>query len=161
MILNKTRKNTGKEEALSRAMRYCAYQERCNRDVENKLSEWGVAKEYIRWIIQRLKDESFIDDKRFAKNYASSKLNFNHWGRKKIRFGLVNKGIEKHLVDEAINSLDETIYKETLKRLAFDKAGYTGINNYDQIVKLKRFLLQRGFEYDEIETVIKEIKKEL
>ena len=141
MILSRKRKITGKEEALSKAMRYCAYQERCSKDVEKKLYEWGLPEESHQWVIQKLVADKFIDNKRFAMSYARSKLNFNQWGRNKIRAGLNFKGVDKDLVDNAIDLLDETLYRETLKKLALDKAQYTGVESFEQLAKLKRFLL--------------------
>lgn len=154
------KKPISRQEALSRAMRYCAWQERCVNDVRRKLMEWGFnGKNDIEQIINELKKENFIDEQRFAKSFARGKLNQNHWGQKKIREALKEKSVDEQLIEEAIEELSEDDYNNILKELAREKYSKIGGETREKTMKLKRFLYQRGFESQEIEDVIKTIKE--
>lgn len=127
-----------------------------------KLHDWGLKGEADQgWVIAELQKEKFLDDKRFALVYAKGKLNQNHWGKVKIRFALKEKGVNNTFINEALAALPEQTYLNILKQTATDKAGKTGLETAGQQAKVKRFLLQRGFQFDEINTVMKEIKQKI
>lgn len=160
--MNRPQKNISRKEALSRAMRYCAYQERSSGDVVRKLYDWGLKAETDQaWVVEELQKEQFLDDKRFAKVFAKGKLNQNRWGRVKIRFALKEKGVVDSFIEEALAGLPQESYLNILKQTAIEKAAKTGLETAEQQGRVKRFLLQRGFQFDEINTVMKEIKQKI
>lgn len=155
-------KSIGREEALSKAMRYCAFQERSASDVRRKLSEWGLCgNEDVWWVTEHLKKEKFIDDQRYAIIFAKSKLQQNRWGKRKIEYALKKKEISDAHIRNALDMLNDQDYENILLGLAREKVKETGLIPYEQKAKLIRFLLQRGFEIQLIETVIHKIKSEL
>ena len=68
--------------------RYCAYQERCEADVRKKMTGLTISSAQREEILRRLKDQSFVDDARFAALFVRGKMRENQWGRLKIRQGL-------------------------------------------------------------------------
>ncbi|MGM0612186.1 MAG: regulatory protein RecX [Bacteroidota bacterium] len=160
--MHSSKQNISREEALSRAMRYCAYQERSTGDVMRKLSDWGLVNHNdMLWVIDNLKQEKFVDDQRFARIFANSKLNQNQWGKNKIKYALREKSVPDAYINQALEQLPEDKYNEVLQNLADEKANKTGLKSLEQRAKLNRFLLQRGFLQEEINKAIKELTKNI
>ena len=74
-----------KQEALAKAMRYCAYQERAPREVAEKLKELGQSPSEVTELLQQLKDDDFVNEQRFAKLFSSGKFRIKQWGKRKIQ----------------------------------------------------------------------------
>ncbi|MGC8803560.1 MAG: regulatory protein RecX, partial [Bacteroidales bacterium] len=128
--------------------RYCSKMERCKSDVMKKLSSLPLSAEEKASIVQYLENEGYIDEKRFAKAFASDKLRFDGWGKLKIKYSLLKKGIGETLIDETLNELDEDVYVQKLteeldKKL---KTLPTNLDPYTRYMKLFQFGFQRGFE---------------
>ncbi|MFN7691482.1 MAG: regulatory protein RecX, partial [Bacteroidota bacterium] len=70
--------------ALVKAGKHCAYQERSQHEVRNKLYEWGVRGEDAENIIVELINQGYINEERFAIQLANGKFRIKHWGKVKI-----------------------------------------------------------------------------
>ena len=60
--MRKVPKVLSKQEALVKAMNFCAYQERCTFEVKKRLGEWEVEPEYVGSIIKKLEEEKFLNE---------------------------------------------------------------------------------------------------
>jgi regulatory protein len=105
---------------------YCAYQERCIRDVTSKLKDWNLRESQIEKIIEKLKKDNFINEERFAKSFARGKFKVNKWGRQRIAFELHLKNIPAHMIQAGLNEIDEEEYMDMLKQLILKKRNETG-----------------------------------
>ena len=82
----KMKKPLSAEAALTRAAALCARSEQAESDVRAKLLAWGLTPASAAQVIERLQDEHFLDEQRYARAYCRDKFNFNGWGRIKIAF---------------------------------------------------------------------------
>ena len=145
-------------EILTKIERYCAYQDRCTQEVLTKLRSLQVEGKEAQQILQLLKNDGFIDDERFVQSYIRGKMNHSQWGTQKIRLGLLRKGINKELIDrylEQINSIQNTNNLQTAIRKWTQSHGPVTQEN---LTKLYRHLMTKGFTYEEIKGV--ELKTE-
>ena len=94
------------DQVLDKMAKYCAYQERCEKDVRDKLKAFDIPQEEKTKIIEYLLDNRFVNDERFAKSFVRGKVNQSGWGVNKIRFHLIQKGIDKEVIDEALGQTD-------------------------------------------------------
>jgi len=136
-------------QALNRAATMCSRQERCAFDIRKKLVNWELTEDEVDEAMNWLKTEKFIDDSRYAGYYVRDKFQFNGWGRIKIRYQLRAKGVVSSVIDEALETLNEEIYKEKLAELLHSKNRQ--IKNKDiwqTKAALARFAQSRGFEPD-------------
>ena len=142
--------------ARSKAEHYCAYQERSQQEVRNKLYEWGVWPSVIERIISELIEDSFLNEERFAKAYAKGKFNQKGWGKIKIKHGLKLKNVPLVIIKKALNEIADEDYELTLKML-LDKKNATlkEKNTFKRRYKLQQFAMSRGFESDLIIKVLK------
>lgn len=146
-----------KEEAISRLRKYCAYRERCHKEVEKKLWEWGFDSSTSGEVIVTLIEENFLNEERFAKAYARGKFKYNQWGRIKIRLGLKERGISNYLCEAALKEINETEYLQCLATLLEKKQKLLKEKNHSiRNKKIYQYLLSKGFEP---ELIWQEIKK--
>jgi len=135
----------------------CSRREYCRADVYRKVLEAldgdsGKAAE----ITETLISERYVDDYRYASAYARDKSSIAGWGSMKIRHMLSAKGIGREVIDEALSEVDEGRAATRLEKLMKNKAG--SLSGDPQIrLKLTRFALGRGYEYDDVKKVIDSI----
>lgn len=147
-------------EMLHRAAAYCSGTERCIQDVEKKIKAAGLSPEESDRIIARLLQEKFIDENRFARYFVNDKLRFNKWGRIKIAYELQKKNIPSSIRSEALATIDEKEYEDTLISLLKAKKRATrGKDDRDVYMKLLRFAAGRGFESREATRCLKMLFK--
>lgn len=130
-------------EWLNKAQAYCAKAEHCASQVRRKLTEWGADNAPIERIICRLEADGFISSERFCRAFAHDKLLYQGWGRYKIAMALRQLLLPEEDISSALENLDSEDYQRVLRKVAAQKKSATK----DQ---LTRFLLQRGFTYEEI-----------
>lgn len=143
---------------FSKALNFISYRIRSKKEVYDKLRKENVSRDHINKIILKLEEDGYIDDYRFAKAFFESKTEINKWSSRKIEYELLNKGIEKNIIDEI---------SFNFKELEFDNAKYLVKKKLPQWedkfegFKLKNkiytFLSSRGFDYSIIEKVIGEL----
>jgi len=144
---------------LQKIQYFCSYQERCIRDVEEKLKDWAVQKKLIPSIISELQKEAYINEERFAKVYAGGKFRINKWGRQKIEFELKLKGISEEMIRKGIGEIDEADYQRVIRELIQKKLKEINPEKDSNIrEKIITFANGKGYEIDLILTVLKELK---
>ena len=132
-----------KPEALAKAQVYCARAEHCAADVRRKLYEWQVNPLFFDSIEQQLYEADYLNDTRYCRAYVHDKVAYQRWGRMKIQAGLRALQLPEKAIREALENIDETQYTANLRALIASR-------KKDSDDKLLRFLLQRGFTFDEI-----------
>ncbi|MDD3406305.1 MAG: regulatory protein RecX [Paludibacteraceae bacterium] len=144
------------EEALHKAAAYCSVAEKCVFDVQTKLESWGMVRQDSDKIILQLKNDKFIDEKRFAEYYAKDKFRFNKWGKIKIGIMLQSKNIAKEQIQNALETIDTIEYQNMLVTLLKQKAKNINYkSDYEKRGKLFHFAQNRGFETKAIDTALK------
>lgn len=132
-----------KAEWLDKAEAYCARSEHCAADVRRKLFEWGAPADIAAFIEEKLYDNDFLNDARFCRAYVHDKVEYQSWGRLKIQAGLRALQLPESEICQALADIDESKYISNLCALIASR-------RTDSEDKRLRFLLQRGFTFDEI-----------
>ena len=146
-------------EALHRAAALCSSAEHCIADIREKLSRWGIGEPDARTIVERLVQERFIDEERYAIAFAKDKFRFSGWGRIKIRYALQQKRIGNSDIVNALSLIDEEAYTTRLVDLLEKKS--RSIHDEDVEIrrsKLLRFAASRGFETELVFHILKGIE---
>ncbi len=132
-----------KAEWLDKAEAYCAKSEHCAADVRRKLYEWGAPADLFDEIEEKLYTNDFLNDARFCHAYVHDKVEYQAWGRLKIQAGLRALQLPEKDIRAALEELNEEKYRDNLRTLIAQRKS-------DSEDKRLRFLLQRGFTYEEI-----------
>lgn len=145
-------------KAYSWATQRCARSEQCRSEILEKLRQRGLPANEAEDLCDRLEDESYIAEQRYADAFVHDKLLFDHWGRIKITQALRLRGISSDEIASALEkNYDETAYREALTHLLDKKAASLPPEEdvYKRMEKLVRFAASRGYEPNLIFDVLK------
>ncbi|UFH55028.1 regulatory protein RecX [Spirosoma sp. KNUC1025] len=143
------------KEAVGKAAMFCAYQERTQQEVRDRLKDWDVTGDEAEEVIAELIQQNYLNEERFAKTFAGGKFRVKGWGKRKIKQHLQQRGISGYNLDQAMNEIAPDDYRETLTTLLEKKR--QSIRDENPLVvkqKLVRFALSRGYESDLIFSVL-------
>ncbi len=134
-------------EATKKLEGYCAYQERCHKEVIAKLKEMRMIPVTIDTIVAHLIQANYLNEERFAKAFARGKFNIKKWGRNRIVSELKHRDISKYNIKSALQEIDDDTYLKTLDILAKKRLGQISERNLQKKKrKLADYLLYRGWE---------------
>ncbi len=146
------------KEGIAKGMKYCAYQERTQQQVRDKLYDLGLFGDEVEEVISYLITENFLNEERFAISYALGHFRQKKWGKIKIKQGLEQKKISNYCIKKGLNEIDSSEYDETLKELLQKK--YTLLkekNLYIRKQKAVQYMLQKGYESDLVWSALDEV----
>lgn len=137
--------------ALEKVRNYCAYQERCQQEVRDKLYELGLHGIEVEQGVTVLVSEGFVNEERFAIAYAGGKFRIKKWGKVKIRAGLKSKKISDYCIRKALNSIDESEYRLVLQKTLAD--GMKKASRFKEPLRTRaavRHAISHGFEPEQV-----------
>ena len=143
------------QQAFTKLAALCARGEHCQHDMLEKMRQWGVSDEEQAEVMQRLVDERYVDDSRFARAFVADKVRYNKWGRRKVEQALWMKHIDKSIANEALDAIGDEEYLAVLRPLLRQKRkSMKAQSEYELTMKLIRFAMGRGFTMDIIKQCI-------
>jgi regulatory protein len=150
----------GKEQAIQRIRHYCAYQERAQQEVRDKLYELGMTKDEVEEIMSDLIAENFLNEERFAVQFAGGHFRIKGWGKVKIQHALQQKRVSSYNIKIGLKAIDGDAYLKTLEQLATKKwNSLKGERGLSRMAKTYAFLHQRGFEPILYQPVVQKLYK--
>lgn len=112
-------------------------------------------------ILLYLMKENYLNEERFTRSYIRGKFYIKSWGRNKIRNHLKFKGVTEKLINSCFDEIEDEDYHKTVSKL-YDNyySKIKGLQLYQKKSKTIKYLLGKGFEYEEITQIIKEREEE-
>jgi regulatory protein len=155
----KPKKKLTPSQAIIKAQMSCAYQERCQQEMRDKLYEWGLHSNDVENIIANLITDNFLNEERFAKAFAGGKFRIKKWGKIKIRTELKKRKISDYCIKRGMQEINEDEYEKTLyellqKKLKENPKG----KEYARHYKAAQYAMSRGFESDVVWDTIKKLQ---
>ena len=143
-------------EILQKLARYCAYQERCVQELEQKMKTFEVSlsdyPEYLSW----LRENNYLNEARFVEIFVRSKFNQKSWGRTKINYELRKRGISASLLASAWDGIDDADYMEKARALLKKKKDEIKTGTSPQrYQKCYNFGLSKGYESSLVRELLK------
>lgn len=145
---NMNKQNLTPDQALNKIKHYCAYQERSHSEVKEKLYGFGLHRNDVDELISLLIEENYLNEERFAIQFAGGRFRIKHWGRVKIRYELKQRQVSEYCIKEALASIDEDDYQKQLETL-FEQKSKTLKGEKNLFVrkrKIQDHLMQKGYE---------------
>lgn len=145
----KPKKIYDKKSAKVKIEQYCAYQERSQQEVRDKLYDMGLHQKEVEELISELVVDNFLNEERFAITYARGKFRIKHWGKNKIKQNLKLKKVSEYCIKKALKEIDPDEYYEVLKTELQKKS--EKLKDKDPFIrknKIAQYLGSRGFEMD-------------
>ncbi|MEO9031850.1 MAG: regulatory protein RecX [Ginsengibacter sp.] len=147
------------QQAIPKIKQYCDYQERCHAEVKDKLYSFGLHRKDVDEIIADLIVENYLNEERFAIQYAGGKFRIKHWGKNKIKQALKLKQVSDYCIKKALKEINNADYINAFKKLVEQKLALlkTEKNIFIKKRKLQDFLLQKGYESEMIYAEVRKI----
>jgi regulatory protein len=149
-------------EAQSKLENYCAYQERCHKEIVEKLRGMNMIPQAIDLIIVHLIDNKYLNEERFACSFARGKHRIKHWGKIRIVNELKFRKISQYNITTALKEITPEEYCSTFHTAA--ERQWANIRESNVIKKRKKFcdfLLRKGFESNLIYEKVKDLERKL
>ena len=134
---------------LQKAASYCAYQERTQDEVRQRLKKWNVWGDEADELIAELISMNYLSEERFAKTYAGGKFRVKNWGRMKIRQELNRRGLSAYSIEKGMGEIGDEDYVAGLRELLSKKKNLLSKTETDPFKlkqKLARFAMGKGYE---------------
>ncbi|GAB2785171.1 regulatory protein RecX [Rhabdobacter roseus] len=134
---------------LQKAASYCAYQERTQDEVRQRLQKWGVWGDEAEEIIAELISQNYLSEERFARTFAGGKFRIKQWGRHKIKQELSRRGLTDYTIRQGMSEISDAAYEASLEELLQKKLSTLQRTETDPLKrkqKLIRFALGKGYE---------------
>ena len=149
------------KEAYPKIKHYCGYRERCHFEVKEKLFGMGLPKKEVESLLSRLIEENFLNEERFAIQFAGGHFRQKKWGKVKIVYALRQKRVGENIIKRALKEIEEGDYTASLQKIALAKwESLKGEHYITRQVKTNAYLLQKGYEAPIIQRIIAEIRTE-
>ena len=137
---------------------YCAYQERCSKEVEEKLYSYAVTVSEKEAILTHLIEQNFVNEERFAQSFVRGKHNYKLWGKNRIINELKYRNISSRIIEIALKELPETAYLSNFHALAEKNwENSTERKGPKKNKKFIDFLLRKGYETSLIYEKLREL----
>lgn len=142
------RKSYTIQEATEKLSKFCAYRERCHKEVEQKLWEMNMIPEARNQIIMDLMEDGFLNEERFARSFARGKFKIKKWGRHRIERELKRRDISKWNIERGLSEISPEAYHQALEELIAKRRKQIDHESKPrQRSKMVNYLAYRGYEY--------------
>lgn len=135
-------------EAKRKLEHYCAYQDRCHKEVRQKLKSMNLIPDAVDSIIVHLIETNYLNEERFANSFVSGKLRIKQWGKRRLSAELKKRQISERIINSAINAIDYDEYLSIFNNLFEKKQNQIKeTNSLKRKKKIIDFLVYKGWEY--------------
>lgn len=146
------------DEIKRKIEQFCVYQDRCHKDVEQKMRDYELIPEAREMILLSLMQDNFLNEERFAKSFARGKFRIKSWGKQRIIRELKFRDISAYNIKTALKEIDENEYLDTIYRVTEKRSNsISETNSYKKKKKLIDFLMRKGFENELIFKTVNEV----
>ena len=142
-------KERTEQDAYLQLAAICAQAEHCEQEMRDKMKRWGMEPDAQNRVIERLVNERYIDNERYARAFVKDKIRYNKWGRRKVMQALWMKHIAGDIQQRILDEIDDSDYLDVLVPLLKQKRKtIKAKSDYELNQKLVRFALGRGFDFN-------------
>ncbi len=135
------------KQIIQKLEQYCAYQERCHKEVHDKLRSLTNDVDEIDAVVVHLITNNYLNEERFARAFARGKHRIKAWGTKRIILELKQRQISAGIIKLALTEIDDDDYQNSFIEIAERK--WESLNEPNTLKKRKKFcdfLLRKGYD---------------
>ena len=135
------------KEVEIKLQHYCSYQDRCHKEVYEKLKTFNIIKEGVNQIISNLISENFLNETRFSKSFVRGKFRIKNWGKFRIINELKMRNISTYNINQGLKEIDDSEYQNKFEEIFNKKlSSLEGLAPTVKKKKILSYLLYRGWE---------------
>ena len=147
------------KNARRRAIRYLVYRDRSRNEIIRYLKKKKFSENAVDETLIFLENNEYINDERFAMQFGRSRIVNKKIGRLRLGLELGDKGLDRQIIEETLNSLYEE-YDEKKIALSCAKkklATYEPSNSERDRRRIAKFLERKGFPSSIIYEVVTQV----
>ncbi|MBU3978817.1 recombination regulator RecX [Patescibacteria group bacterium] len=147
---------------LNTVLHFLSFRSRSEKEVRDKLLQKNAPLEIIEKIISKLKQQRFLNDEQFAKDWVRSRSTYRLKSKRIIKIELQKKGIDHEIIEKVLSPKDDEEFsddQQVKKILEKRLSRYKGLPRNILYQKLGGFLARRGFNWDTIKKNIDDVLK--
>jgi regulatory protein len=144
--------------AKNAAYRLLTYRPRSRRELGEKLRDKEFPEELIEAVVDHCARLGYLDDRKFATQWASSRVRLRSFGRRRIERELRGKGVDRETISAALEAVFSPDTELGTAREAAEKKMKT-LTSADRETRRRRlagFLERKGFSFEIIRSVLRE-----
>ena len=142
---------------IEKIQSYCLYQDRCVKEVKNKLYSFKVSSQLVENIVEYLIDNDYLNEERYTKMFIQGKLRIKKWGRIKLKYELRSKGIDIKIINEHINQINEEDYINYFNEFSTSKIKFLKGTKDQKKRSFINYFTYRGWENNLIYQKLRDI----
>ena len=142
---------------IEKIQSYCLYQDRCIKEVKNKLYSFKVSSQLVENIVEYLIDNDYLNEERYTKMFIQGKLRIKKWGRIKLKYELRSKGIDIKTINEHINQINEEDYINYFNEFSTSKIKFLKGTKDQKKRSFINYFTYRGWENNLIYQKLRDI----
>ena len=142
------------KSAKLKAGNYCAYQERTQQEVRDKLYGIGLYSDEVEQVLTELITENYVNEERYAKSFAGGKFRLKQWGKKKIVYALKQRNISPYCIEQALKEISDEEYEHVITQLVERKSNQLQGEIFIVKNKIARYLVGKGFENELVWSIV-------
>lgn len=148
------------EKVYRKAIKFLSYRNRSEKELKNHLLKKTIPEDLIIPVIELLKEQNFLDDRKFAEWWIEQRQEFKGKSKIIIKSELFQKGIDKLLIEELLDDNQGDLKTATLiykkNKYKFDR-----VEGEEKKNKIANFLRLRGYNWDIIEKILHNEEKNI
>lgn len=153
-----SRKELTQDQIIKKLETYCAYRERCEAEIIQKLYQLSIVEKEAEFYVSYLKENNFLNEERFVNAFTNGKFNIKSWGKRKIVQALQAKKIDSKKIQKSVVNIDEGLYYVRLLDLLTKKnKNLKEPDVFKRKQKLINYALQKGYEIELINDALTHI----
>lgn len=147
-------------KAINYALNLLSYRQRTEKEIVQALKRKGYDDMFIEKTVEYCKENNYIDDLSFAESYIKDKVNLNKYGSNRIKYELQNKGVSRNIINKTLKIDEDTEFESALLLASKRMKSYKD-DDYNAIYrKLSGYLERKGYPYEIISKVLRQLLKE-
>ena len=132
-------------EAFNKSLKLISNKQRTKKELENKLKDYS--KEIIYKVIKKLEELGYLNEQNYIRSYINDQINLGTKGPNYIKRELEKLKLNTLYIDEALASIDESIWKEKIEKIINKKIKTNkNLSRNNLILKVKSYLISLGYE---------------
>ncbi len=142
---------------IEKIQSYCLYQERCVKEVKNKLYSFKISSKLAENIVEYLINNDYLNEERYTKMFVQGKLRIKKWGRIKLKYELKLKGVDTNIIEDNINKINEEEYINYFNEFSTNKIKFLKGSKDKKKRSFINYFTYRGWEHSLIYQKLRDI----
>jgi len=141
-----------KDVAFNKALKYINSSLKTTKQIKDYLYKKEYSAPTVNFVIDKLLEYKYLDDEAYAKAFVLTYS--NKYGKFKLKSMLMQKGVSQEIISNVLDGIEENssieaVANKYMKNRTFDEKTKT---------KLIRFLMSRGYDFDEVKSIVEKYK---